>query len=409
MNSSEINDDEPVPAPAPAPNALAVSFLPESQLQEDSAHSVLISLLRGAAAIQVAAAHLRSEFFPGLRTLDEPVLWYQALAFFTGFAHQAVVVFFLISGWLVGGSLLNKLGRPDALKLYAIDRVTRLWTVLAPTFVMMLALAIVTDQIHPSAVDFSPTNPYSATTLAGNLLGLQTISVPQFGGNYPLWSLANETWYYVLFPLVVLLWTARAWTARIVPVAALLAVVAWLPLTMLLYFSIWLLGAGFSRVRIHCSGRCKLLLLILLITVAVYFRLTGLNDDQNSRSFPQDLMFSLPFLLLLSACVGKLDPQRRWIWRVKAVATWFSNFSFTLYVVHVPVLALMAYVGTAFFGRAQLEPQQLAHLGVYVAMLLFVLAFAYGFYRLFEARTHTLRSLVKQAVLGTTVRAQPAA
>ena len=79
-------------------------LLPESQLGEDSYHSILISALRGLAALQVAAAHLRAEFFPGLRSLENPMLWYQALSFFTGFAHQAVLVFFLISGYLVGGT-----------------------------------------------------------------------------------------------------------------------------------------------------------------------------------------------------------------------------------------------------------------------------------------------------------------
>ncbi|UUZ57450.1 acyltransferase family protein [Massilia sp. H-1] len=177
--------------------------MPQSQLGEDSWHSLLISLLRGMAALQVAAAHLRAEFMPGLRSLEQPALWYQALAFLTGFAHQAVVVFFLISGWLVGGSLLNKRTEPDAIKLYAIDRITRLWTVLLPTFLLILALGILTGQIDPRTADFSRDNPYSLTALVGNLAALQTIVVPQFGGNYPLWSLANEGWYYLLFPLLL--------------------------------------------------------------------------------------------------------------------------------------------------------------------------------------------------------------
>jgi peptidoglycan/LPS O-acetylase OafA/YrhL len=178
-------------------------IMPHSQLEEDSWHSLLISLLRGMAALQVAAAHLRAEFMPSLRSLEQPAQWYQGLAFFTGFAHQAVVVFFLISGWLVGGSLLNKRTEPDAIKLYAIDRITRLWTVLIPTFLLILALGILTGDIDPRRVDFSPDNPYSVTALAGNLAALQTVSVPQFGGNYPLWSLANEGWYYLLFPLLL--------------------------------------------------------------------------------------------------------------------------------------------------------------------------------------------------------------
>src|SRR5215217_3717130 len=105
--------------------ALSFQWQRQSQLSENSMQSLLMNLLRGIASLQVAAAHLRSELYPGLRGLDEPGVPYMALAFLTGFAHQAVIVFFLISGWLVGGSLLNRIGQPCALRSYAIDRITR--------------------------------------------------------------------------------------------------------------------------------------------------------------------------------------------------------------------------------------------------------------------------------------------
>ena len=52
--------------------------------------------------------------------------------------------------------------------------------------------------------------PRSVTAFIGNMFGLQTILVPSFGGNFPLWSLANETWYYILFPLLVLVLRGRS-------------------------------------------------------------------------------------------------------------------------------------------------------------------------------------------------------
>lgn len=370
-------------------------LLSESQLGEDSYHSILISALRALAALQVAAAHLRAEFFPGLRTLDNPALWYQALAFFTGFAHQAVIVFFLISGWLVGGSFLNKMGQPDALRLYAIDRITRLWTVLIPTFVLILAFGILGGAIDPLNPDFSPANPYSATTLAGNLGGLQTISVPQFGGNYPLWSLANETWYYVMFPLLVLCLARTGGHRRLLPGAALLAVALLLPATIVLYFSIWLLGAAFSRLRLECGAPTRIALLAALLAVSVYFRLTGSNDDMTVDSFPEDLLLSVLFMLFLSSTVIKTDPHARLLAAVRAGATFFSNFSFTLYVVHIPLLGMLGWLGVHLLDKRQLAADDLADLGIYFAMLATVVLFSYGFYRLFEARTYQVRRWLK--------------
>lgn len=376
-------------------------LLQESQLGDDSYHSILISAIRALAALQVTAAHLRAEFFPGLRTLENPTLWYQALAFFTGFAHQAVLVFFLISGWLVGGSLLNKLAQPDALKLYAIDRVTRLWTVLVPTFVLILAFGILTGTLDARNADFSPTNPFSWTAFVGNLAGLQTISVPEFGGNFPLWSLANESWYYLLFPLLVLCAAPARAGKRLLPGALLVLLALLLPFTIMLYFSIWLLGAGFSRVRLECDNLTRFSLLALLGALAVYFRLTGRTSDINTATFVPYLMLSILFVLFLSSTVIKTDPRVRLLAPVRAAANVFSNFSFTLYVVHIPVLGMLGWLGVHLFDKKALAPDSLVDLGIYVAMLATVLLFSYGFYLLFEARTYQVRRWLKGLLSST--------
>lgn len=364
----------------------------QSQLGEDSWHSIIISLLRGLAALQVAAAHLRADFFPGLRSLENPALWYQGLAFFTGFAHQAVVVFFLISGWLVGGSFLNKRNLPGAIKLYAIDRVTRLWTVLIPTFALILAFGIVTGTLDPRSVDLARTNDHSVAAFAGNLAGLQTIVVPTFGGNFPLWSLANETWYYFMFPLLV---AGMAGQRRALAGAALVATALLIPFELVLYFSIWLLGAAFSRVRIECGAASRVALVAVLAALSVYFRLYGSNDGMVLASYPQDLLLGAVFMLFLSTTIVKPASGAFWHAPLRKFATTLSNFSFTLYVVHVPVLGMLGWIGLHLFGRRQLRPDSLADLGVYCVILVLTTAFAYGFYLLFEARTYQIRRWAK--------------
>jgi len=206
--------------------------LRSSRLATHGGQSVLIDWLRGLAALQVAAAHLRAQVFPGLSTMTDPPLWYQGLAFMTGFAHQAVLVFFVLSGWLVGGVFLDRshdVPPARTLRDYALDRATRLWTVLLPAFMLMLALAwagalpwsdanpaadtvVVTPAAGTAAVthagagtaatDDAATNArtlpvnvagttadiagadartaWSFSTLLGNLVGLQTLVVPPF-------------------------------------------------------------------------------------------------------------------------------------------------------------------------------------------------------------------------------------
>jgi peptidoglycan/LPS O-acetylase OafA/YrhL len=179
-----------------------------------SLHSVVISLLRGLAAVEVAAAHLRADMYPGLRTVTHPSIWFNGFAFMAGFAHQAVLIFFVISGWLVGGSLLDKRQEPGAFRNYAVDRLTRLWTVLIPTFVVTLLIAMCTGT--STSTDFTFLESLSTSTFVANLFGLQTIAAPPFGENFPLWSLANETWYYVMFALLVATFIARTSWHRLV-------------------------------------------------------------------------------------------------------------------------------------------------------------------------------------------------
>ncbi len=71
--------------------------------------------------------------------------------FLATFWHQAVVVFFVISGFLVGGRVLRGLRRPDRfLGDYMIDRFSRIYIVLVP----VLALGFMIE--FPRARDLPP-------------------------------------------------------------------------------------------------------------------------------------------------------------------------------------------------------------------------------------------------------------
>jgi len=380
-----------------------LTFQAHGQFDEDCWHSILISLLRGVAAFVVAAAHLRAEMYPGLRTLADPSLWFQGFAFATGFAHQAVLVFFVISGWLVGGSLLNKIGQPGALTNYAIDRATRLWTVLLPTFVLTLLLGLGTGVLLPGSIDFSAANEFSALSFAGNLLGLQRVVLANFGGNYALWSLANETWYYVMFPLLVLLFTARSPSMRIASGGALVLATVLLPLEILLYFAIWLLGVAFSRLRIECGFGVRCAWLVPLAAMSVYFRLTADNDRFDQTTLGMDLALSLMFLAMLSSLRFNAAPTSKLARPLARFGTFFANFSFSLYVLHLPFIFLLKHVTLAQFGLRQLSPGEPRHFAVYLVMLGVLLLGSYLSYLLFEAQTYRIRRLVKNLVGGRTV------
>jgi peptidoglycan/LPS O-acetylase OafA/YrhL len=372
-----------------------VEYLSATNLCPGHSHAIMISAIRALAAMQVLAAHLRAQLYPGLATLTEPSLWYQGLAFFTGFAHQAVVAFFVLSGWLVGGSLLNKLGQPRPVLAYAIDRVTRLWIVLVPSFLLSLAIAAFAGAVDPGRICYEPDNEYSMTAFAGNLLGLQDMAVPRFGGNFSLWSLANEVWYYVLFPLLVLLSYAGSILIRMF--AALLAVglMMLLEFQIVLYFTIWLAGVAFSRIRLHATRFWRWTMIVALGAMSVYYRLYGSNDILVPESYVQDLLISVGMLAILSSFQFKADATRWWVRAATTVGGHFAAYSFTLYVIHKPLLSAIRSLHEPI-SRQKLSPEDPSSLITYAVILVGITYLSYLFHLPFEAQTHRLRSAIKR-------------
>ena len=99
----------------------------------DSWASVLLDLVRGVAAVLVLLSHWKLMFFvdypkiPGIR-------WPFAVPYLLCDAgHQAVIIFFVLSGYLISGSVFRMLARRQWSWLtYLIHRLTRLWVVLLP-------------------------------------------------------------------------------------------------------------------------------------------------------------------------------------------------------------------------------------------------------------------------------------
>ena len=96
---------------------------------------VWLDLARGFSALLVCAGHLRNVALVDYGELPDPGLFVKFLYLLTGLGHQAVMVFFVLSGFLVGGSVL-KAGSKFSVPTYAISRLTRLWIVLLPALIL---------------------------------------------------------------------------------------------------------------------------------------------------------------------------------------------------------------------------------------------------------------------------------
>src|SRR6478609_2826926 len=162
----------------------------------------------------VCISHARSVILADYAGGQNPVT--SAFYWIHGFGHQAVVVFFVLSGYLVGGEVLREIQRGTFdWRVYSIRRVSRLYAV----YIAALLLGALWDnlglrffnahQLYNTSgnpfpmIYYSVAERLSPAIFTGNLFFCQTLLVPTFGSNTPLWSLANEAWYYALFPLAL--------------------------------------------------------------------------------------------------------------------------------------------------------------------------------------------------------------
>jgi peptidoglycan/LPS O-acetylase OafA/YrhL len=314
----------------------------------NNAASANLDVIRATAAWAVMWGHLRSLFFVRFSELEHPSLFVKILYFFTGFGHQAVVVFFVLSGFLISSSVFKSYAAGTwSWRDYTVNRSVRLYIVLIPGLLLGLFWDLAGSSLfastglysHPLR-DLSPDiaqNNLTAGNFIGNLLFLQTIVCPTFGSNGPLWSLANEFWYYVLFPVsffVLVAFFRRAIWQAIFLLLLAFTVAVFLHPAKLVGFLIWLAGCvlviSYSRLRIQTLARLipYALISFFVFSICLFAARTG-SWGMLGNDLAVGVGFSLFLFGVLQMDIGT---------RHSGPARTFAGFSYSLYVLHFPVL-----------------------------------------------------------------------
>ena len=113
-----------------------------------------LDLLRGLAALLVCAGHLRAFLMVDFGQIKPPTIFDRIFYPTTGLGHQAVVVSFVLSGYLVGGSVLTAYQSDRwSWTNYTLRRMSRLWMVLLPALVLTLVWDTFGRHWFPSGYD----------------------------------------------------------------------------------------------------------------------------------------------------------------------------------------------------------------------------------------------------------------
>ena len=164
-------------------------------------HWPLLDFLRAAAALLVLFWHSRDAYFHYTDALAQPGLLLKLFYFVTGLAGEAVVIFFVLSGFLIGGSLADSLQRGSFdLVRYLIARFVRIYIVYIPALIITEAVFLFGSLLlsDPGAVDNRPLISQQqmhfgrVSEAICHLAGLQGFSCPRWEQNPALWSLGYE-------------------------------------------------------------------------------------------------------------------------------------------------------------------------------------------------------------------------
>ncbi len=140
--------------------------------------------LRGICALAVLINHLVLEPYWFTHNIDFfPTLFFRSI---TSFGHVAVLLFFVLSGFVIGYTTPQKFTWQEA-KNYVLKRLIRLY----PIYFFAIFLSFT----------FAET-PYNILDIIGHLFFMQGWLVPVIKNNLPLWSLHYEFIFYLIFLVI---------------------------------------------------------------------------------------------------------------------------------------------------------------------------------------------------------------
>ena len=187
----------------------------ETHATVDENLSVVLDFFRWLSALIVVVGHSRAIFFVPWDQVDQKDTLSTAFYFVSGWGDYGVMMFFAISGFLIGGGACEKIKAKEfSFAQYFINRFTRIYIVLLPALLLVWildiaglrwlnTLGIFTRGYPIGALGIDTRDTIGTENFIYNLLMLQNVLGPPFGTAQPLWTLNWEWWSYMLAPFLL--------------------------------------------------------------------------------------------------------------------------------------------------------------------------------------------------------------
>ena len=296
-----------------------------------------LDLLRCVAALLVLYAHLTDRAFSDGK-LGGP----------TEIGYSSVMIFFVLSGYVITYVAFE---RENHLVDFTVSRIARVYSVVVPALLLTLFADILLLHVHPihnsdDLLGGMPLYEYKKIPLyllvslgfGNNIWGAR---IPAFS-NGVYWSMCFEVYYYVIFAFAFYL---TGWRRISLVCLALLAIGP----GPLLRFHLWLFGCGayvLHRRDLNVSVGWARVMFAASLAFLVFDLATDLNLridallnvglQSEFRRLTGDTLTGLAVAInILAARYARLE-----LGQLGRLSAYFASFSFSLYLMHIPLLRL---------------------------------------------------------------------
>jgi peptidoglycan/LPS O-acetylase OafA/YrhL len=339
--------------------------------------------IRGLAVGLVLAEH----FWPTVG------FWRTGLAL-AGVGWVGVDLFFVLSGFLITGILVDNVEQPDYFRRFYIRRAFRIFPLYYVFLILIFSfLALWHGGRELARLRTEWGSPVWFFLYLANFIATGNGKFPPFGPLAPLWSLQIEEQYYLVFPTIVRFFRKRL---SVVLIVTFFGALAWRTAMLIYYPNNWMMQyeGTLSRLDALAAGGLAALLirhpekdqlqratrfvtpLLLAALVGFYLWVGSAPGSPLTRTVGYSLN-ALAFASLILWVMQHRNKRGSAVFRW-APACWLGKISYGVYLLQLPVQSLVKLITKSPMGTSDRAPAES------LVWLVAILAVAWLSWRYFE-------------------------